>query len=150
MRPARVGATVWLLASVLAGCFRTTIVVQGGSGTVPVSHDEIAHHAIVYGLAELSAPYDLDRICPGGTVRVHSETTFLGGLVQAMTLSLYNPQEITIECVSGPAALAAPESEAPATTARAPEPASGPAPAAAPTPLPPPAYVDPPPPPPAE
>jgi hypothetical protein len=126
-------AVVLLLASTLAvGCFRTSITVQGGSGTVPLSHDDTWHHAVIYGLVDLSSPHDLDAICPGGTVSVYSETRFLNGLVQAITFNLYNPQTVTVTCTqaSEPAAIPAGQDSVPAADEGS-EPAPAPAPSAA-------------------
>lgn len=132
MSPARITAILVLLASTLAiGCYQTSITVQGGAGTVPLDHDEAWHHGAVYGLVDFSSPHDLDKICPGGTVSLYSETTFVQGLVHGITFGLYNPQSVTITCTPGAAAPAAVDTEAPAAT-EATEPA--PAEAAAPDP----------------
>ena len=92
----RSGAVLLLLA--LSACFRTT--VKNGE---PVSSGRIEwndrwHHGLVFGLAELSGPYDLGRLCPRGWAEIHTETPFVQGLVTVLTLNVYTPQSVTIRC----------------------------------------------------
>ena len=80
------------------GCYTTTI----HSGRPPVEpgieYDQKWHHGLVWGIAELSGPYSLSRVCPRGWAVVKTETSFLNGLVSAVTSGLYSPQIITVQC----------------------------------------------------
>jgi hypothetical protein len=129
-------------ASVLvSGCF--TSVVKSGAPAAPaaVEYDEKWHSGLVAGIAELSGPYDLSKICPNGWAEIKTETSFLNGLVQLVTWNLYNPQSVTVRCAVGPAMPGAP--------GMMPPPGMAPAPMGAPPPPPPPPPgLGPPPPPP--
>jgi hypothetical protein len=85
----------------LAGCFRTTVRSGLPIGPTPIEYDDKWHHGFIFGMVEVSGPYDLQRICPQGWSQVHTETTFLNGLVQAFTGIIYNPQSVTIRCAAG-------------------------------------------------
>jgi hypothetical protein len=39
--------------------------------------------------------------CPGGVARVETQQSFLNGLVGAITLGIYTPQEVRITCAAG-------------------------------------------------
>ena len=85
----------------LAGCWRTTI--RNGStpiGQTPIEYDGKWHSGLVYGLAELSGPYDLSAVCPRGWSEIHTETSFVNGLVTAVTFEIYTPQSVTIRCAA--------------------------------------------------
>jgi hypothetical protein len=95
------------LASGVAGCYATTI----RSGLTPESKPRIEndarwHHGLVLGIAELSGPYDLTQMCPKGWAEISTRTSFLNGIVDAITSGLYNPQTITVRCAA-PASSAA-------------------------------------------
>jgi hypothetical protein len=141
MSRARTAAIAALLLAITlaAGCYRTSVTVQGGGGTVPMAYDAKWHHGAVWGLVDISSPHNLNEICPGGTATIYTKTSFLNGLVQAITFSLYNPQEVTITCSGGGGAApaAAPEA-APLEAAPEAEPAAEPAPEADDLPPPPP------------
>lgn len=86
-----------------SGCYATTV----RSGLQPelkpsVENDERWHHGIVLGIAELSGPYDLSELCPNGWAEIATETSFLNGLVDALTGGLYNPQTVSVRCASAP------------------------------------------------
>lgn len=67
-------------------------------GQTPIDYDNKWHSGVVFGLAELSGPYDLSKICPHGWSVIHTETPFVQGFVQWITANLYNPQGVTITC----------------------------------------------------
>jgi hypothetical protein len=124
---------------VASGCF-TTRVTSGAPPAPPViEYDEKWHSGLIVGLAELSGPYDLSKICPNGWAEIKTETSFLNGLVQVLTWNIYNPQSVTVRCASGPVM--------PVPPGIAPPPAMMPPPGGAPPP-PPPGLAPPPPPPP--
>jgi len=121
----------------VTGCFTT--VVKSGAPAVPpaIEYDEKWHSGLIVGLAELSGPYDLSRICPNGWAEIKTETSFLNGLVQVLTWNIYNPQSVTVRCAGGAIPPGAP----------AMAPGMAPSPGMAPPP-PPPGLAPPPPPPP--
>jgi len=86
---------------VAGGCF-TTVVKSGAPVSPPtIEYDEKWHSGLIVGIAELSGPYDLSRICPNGWAEIKTETSFLNGLVQVLTFNIYNPQSVTIRCAAG-------------------------------------------------
>lgn len=85
-------------ALLLAGCFRMTIKNGNPVGQTPIEYDNKWHSGVVFGLAELSGPYDLSKVCPGGWAEIHTETSFVNGLVEAITSNIYTPQSVTIRC----------------------------------------------------
>ncbi len=90
---------VLILALALAGCWRMTVKNDGVPiGQTPIEYDEKWHSGLLWGMAELSGPYDLSRVCPHGWSQIHTETPFVQGLVQALTFSIYSPQGVTIRC----------------------------------------------------
>ena len=89
---------ILVAAFALCGCWRMTVSNGRPVGQTPIEYDNKWHSGVVYGLAELSGPYDLSKICPQGWSRIHTETPFVQGLVQSLTLHLYNPQGVTITC----------------------------------------------------
>jgi hypothetical protein len=91
---------VLILALALAGCWRMTVRNGNPVGQTPIEYDNKWHSGLIYGLAELSGPYDLSKICPQGWAEIHTETPFVQGLVQALTFEIYNPQGVTIRCAA--------------------------------------------------
>jgi Bor protein len=91
----------------LSGCFTTT--VRSGKPPAPAvaEYDGKWHSGVVYGLAELSGPYDLKEVCPNGWSEITTETSFVNGLVSSLTGNIYNPQSVTVRCSTGGAAEAA-------------------------------------------
>jgi hypothetical protein len=89
-----------ILALCATGCFRTTIKNGLQMDYAPIEYDNKWHSGLVYGIAELSGPYDLSKVCPQGWAAIHTETSFLNGLVQALTAQIYSPQSITVTCAA--------------------------------------------------
>lgn len=89
---------VLALSSLMASCYTTAIQSGKPADRALIEHDEKWHHGLVWGIAELSGPYDLKRICPGGWATIKTETSFLNGLVDAVTSGIYSPQSITVQC----------------------------------------------------
>ncbi len=89
-----------ILALCATGCFRTTIKNGRPMGHAPIEYDNKWHGGMVYGIAELSGPYDLSKVCPQGWAAVHTETSFLNGLVEVVTFNIYTPQSVTITCAA--------------------------------------------------
>lgn len=84
------------------GCYRT--VIRSGLPPAPapaIEVDDKWHHGLVWGIAELSGPYDLAKICPQGWAEIHTRTSFLNGIVDGVTRGIYAPQTITVICAAG-------------------------------------------------
>lgn len=96
MRTARLLLALSALA--LAGCFRMTIKNDQPAAAPNIEWEDRWHHGLVFGLAELSGPYDLSKICPQGWAEIHTETPFVQGLVTVLTSDIYTPQAVTVRC----------------------------------------------------
>ena len=99
--------TALLLLAVIAvgasGCYSTTLKNGKPIGDAPLEGDQRWHHGFVGGTSEASGPYQLSRICPEGWAEIQTETSFSNGLLDVVTLGLYNPQTVDVKCVAGPA-----------------------------------------------
>lgn len=89
-----------VLAFAATGCWRMTVRNDRPAGETPIEYDGKWHSGVVFGLAELSGPYDLSKVCPRGWSEIHTETTFVNGLVQALTANVYTPQTVTVRCAA--------------------------------------------------
>lgn len=89
-----------LLACALAlpSCYTTTVTSGKPATRATVAYDEKWHSGVVNGIAELSGPHDLEKICPHGWSQITTETSFLNGFVEVVTTGIYNPQTITVRC----------------------------------------------------
>jgi hypothetical protein len=99
----RVTKTLFGLATCIAAtsCFSTVVKSGAPPASAPIEYDEKWHSGLIFGLAELSGPYDLSRICPNGWAEIKTETSFVNGLVQFITWNIYNPQSVTVRCAAG-------------------------------------------------
>ena len=88
---------------IVVGCWRTTVRNGNTSvGQTPIEYDNKWHSGVVYGIAELSGPYDISKVCSGANwSQIHTETDFLTGLVTVITFDIYAPQRVTIRCAAG-------------------------------------------------
>lgn len=86
------------LSTMLAGCYTTTIHSGKPAERPAIEYDEKWHHGLVWGIAELSGPYDLKQICPNGWAVIKTETSFVNGITEAVTSGIYSPQTITVQC----------------------------------------------------
>jgi hypothetical protein len=86
-----------------AGCYTTTL--QSGLAPAPptIEYDAKWHSGLVLGIAELSGPYELQKICPNGWALIKTETSFVNGVVELVTTGIYSPQSVTIQCSVAPA-----------------------------------------------
>lgn len=87
-----------LCAMALPGCYTTTVSSGKPAAKAGIEYDEKWHHGVVLGIAELSGPHNLEKICPDGWSEITTETSFLNGFVDAVTSGVYNPQSITVRC----------------------------------------------------
>jgi hypothetical protein len=87
------------LALASSSCYR--MHVRNGDaapGPTPIEYDEKWHSGLVAGIAELSGPYDLQKVCPSGWSEISTHTSFLNGLVSGLTYSIYTPQTVSVRC----------------------------------------------------
>jgi len=102
----RIAFIAGLCAIVTAsGCYTTRIhngAAQAESASM--EYDEKWHSGFINGIVEVSGPYDLAKVCPNGWAEIKTETTFLNGVVNAITSPIYNPQSVTVRCAAGEAA----------------------------------------------
>jgi hypothetical protein len=91
-------APLLLCALALSGCYTTTVSSGKPAAKADIEYDEKWHSGVVVGIAELSGPHNLEKICPYGWSEIKTETSFLNGFVDAVTSGIYNPQTITVRC----------------------------------------------------
>jgi hypothetical protein len=82
----------------LSGCYTTTISSGKPAAKAAIKYDAKWHHGLVWGMAELSGPQDLQRVCPDGWSEIETETSFVNGFVEAVTSGIYAPQTVTVRC----------------------------------------------------
>lgn len=119
MNAIKAACLVGLIASSTA-CFTTTLRSGEPANPARLENDRRWHHGVIWGIAELSGPYDLKKICPNGWAEVTTETSFLNGLLTYLTSSVYTPQSVTIRCSGGEAEPSEEQGEVDATEAAAP------------------------------
>jgi len=86
------------VATSLTGCFHIRY-----TNDVPVAAEAAQknwHHGVVFGLVEVSDPENVNKACPNGFGLAKSEESFVAGLVNLITLSLYNPTDVLIYCTA--------------------------------------------------
>lgn len=89
---------MFALTLAATGCYRMTVKNGLPVGRAPMEYDSKWHSGLIYGIAELSGPYDLSKVCPKDWSEIHTETSFLNGLVQGITYGIYDPQSVTVRC----------------------------------------------------
>ncbi|MCM2332389.1 MAG: Bor family protein [Anaeromyxobacteraceae bacterium] len=94
MPPSRRLAFAAAAALALAGC--QTIRYETGRPASP-RHVEQQVHFWFWGLSGRPV-IDLDAACPEGVARWRSEARAGDWLVDVLTLGIYNPRTITVEC----------------------------------------------------
>jgi hypothetical protein len=109
-----------LAALLSAGCYRVTVLSGAPAAATPAVNVMWAH-GFVYGLVP-PAQVNTASQCPQGVASVVTQQSFLNGLAQFLTWSLYSPQQITVTCATGPVRSAAIEA-APTQVAATPAPA---------------------------
>lgn len=104
---------VALGALALSGCYTTTLKSGKPAGESPMEADNRWHNGFVGGTSEASGPYRLEELCPNGWSEIKTHTSFGNGLLEVVTLSLYNPQTIDVRCAAEPETTAKAETEQP-------------------------------------
>lgn len=84
-------------ALLLNGCYHVTVI--SGTSPSPTVVDKPWQNSFVYGLVP---PPELNvrEQCPNGVQKVETETSFVNGLVGALTWSLYTPIHAKITCAA--------------------------------------------------
>ena len=89
---------VLALALPLTGCFHIRYTNDGPPTADPAQKGW--HHDVVFGLVEVSEPENVSRACPDGFALARSDQSFVAGLVQALTVGIYNPTDVQIHCTA--------------------------------------------------
>ena len=97
-----------LAVPLVSGCF--TVRYNTDKSAVGTHHEEGADF-FLWGLVGEKV-VSLDSICPQGVARWYNEATFLNGFLYFITLGIYAPRTIVVECASGKAFRMTPEIKA--------------------------------------
>jgi hypothetical protein len=82
----------------LTGCFHIRYVNEAPAAADPAY--TTWHNDFAWGLVEVSPPEDVSKACPQGYGLVKSEESFLAGLVNTVTIGIYNPSDVLIYCTA--------------------------------------------------
>jgi hypothetical protein len=88
-----------------SGCYTVRYYTDAQPGG---SHHEEGADFFLWGLVG-SKEVSLDAICPQGVSRWHNQATFLNGFLSFITLGIYVPRTIVVECSGGKAYRMTPE-----------------------------------------
>jgi hypothetical protein len=86
---------------IFSGCMKTRIVTDQAASTQQAEMPWA--HGFVNGLVPpINAPLDTEPVCGGaGVSEVFFRQTFVQGIAQGLTSSLYSPQRFTATCAEG-------------------------------------------------
>jgi len=89
------------LCVLFSGCMKTRIVTDQAPSNQQAELPWA--HGFVYGLVPpINAPLDTESTCGGaGVSEVYFRQTFIQGIAQGLTSSLYSPQRFTVTCAQG-------------------------------------------------
>ena len=93
-----------LLVLATSACFHQ--VVRTGRPASQTVVDKPWVNTWLWGLVA-AHPLEVSQQCRSGTASIETETSFVNGLVGALTLGIYTPQHVRITCASGSASLPA-------------------------------------------
>ena len=83
-----------------AGCMKTKIIT--GNQTSNETVELPWAHGFIYGLVPPSnGPLEVGDQCENGVAQAYFRQTFIQGLAQGVTYSIYTPQRFTVTCASG-------------------------------------------------
>lgn len=82
-------------AMLLTGCYHVTVI--SGTSASPTVVDKPWQNSFVYGLVP-PPELNVKDACPNGVQKVETETSFVNGLVGALTWSLYTPIHAKVTC----------------------------------------------------
>ena len=97
-----------LAAPLISGCFTVRYNTDAAAGG---THHEERADFFLWGLVGEKA-VSLDTICPQGVSRWYNEATFLNGFLYVITLGIYAPRTIVVECAGGKAFRMTPQMKA--------------------------------------
>ncbi len=97
----RTGGVLILGAVLLSGCYHAT-VDTGRTPSGQVVEEQWAH-GFVYGLVPPST-VEVAQQCPNGIAKVETQLSFLNQLVSALTIGIYTPMEISVQCAAASSA----------------------------------------------
>jgi hypothetical protein len=100
-------------ALALSGCYSTTMHSGLPKGEVARNADDRWHSGFVLGTQDADGPYDIDELCPNGWSEIKTETSFGNGLVEVLTVGIYNPQTVRVVCAAEPTSTAKLEQKPP-------------------------------------
>jgi hypothetical protein len=89
-------------AMLLSACYHQVVQTGRTPGTTVIERPWTA--TWLWGLVP-ATEISVAAQCPNGVARVVTEQSFLNGLVGALTLGIYTPQDVRITCASGTSAL---------------------------------------------
>jgi hypothetical protein len=88
-----------LAVALLGGCYNVSYSTSlAGSGTYREDRGDF----FLWGLVG-EKTIDMKALCPQGVSRWKSEQTFVDGLLGVLTLGIYTPRHVTVECAGGKA-----------------------------------------------
>jgi hypothetical protein len=87
--------TMILGALLITGCYHVTVI--SGTSPSPTVVDKPWQNSFVYGLVP-PPELNVKEQCPNGVQKVETETSFVNGLVGALTWSLYTPIHAKVTC----------------------------------------------------
>lgn len=102
MTPMKAILAASALALTLTGCLQHTVSIGTGAPEGALVYKNWHHHWL-FGLIrpEHQEELDLAEYCPSGNATLHEETSFVNGLVDALTWFIYSPTTVTILCDDG-------------------------------------------------
>ena len=96
--------SLFLLAAFAAisatGCYSTTLRSGLPAGEKPMEGEQRWHSGFLGGTQEASGPYDVAEMCPHGWSEIKTETSFANGVVDLVTVGVYNPQTVDVTCAA--------------------------------------------------
>jgi hypothetical protein len=93
-----------LVAVLGTGCFHQVVQTGNPAGATVVDKQFVP--GWLWGLVP-NTQVDVRKECPMGVAVVETETSFVNGLVSAVTLGIFTPQHVRITCASRSARLPA-------------------------------------------
>ncbi len=91
-----------VLLSILVVIFASscqTIYVHNGKGDFEYEVDvKEYHHNAIFGFVEASESKNIQEVCPNNWRTIKTETTFLGGILNIVTVFLWNPESFEAQC----------------------------------------------------
>ena len=87
-----------------SACYHQVVQTGRPAGSTVVDKPWVS--TWLWGLVA-AQPIDVRQQCPSGTAMIETETSFVNGLVGALTLGIWTPQHVRVTCATGSASLPA-------------------------------------------